>query len=51
MTTVSRSSSSVEQDAADVPLWAGNFRNLSGKLLGAHVVHSALILLWAGGMT
>lgn len=33
--------------------WAGNFRltNLSGKLLGAHIAHSALILLWAGGMT
>lgn len=33
--------------------YSGNFRltNLSGKLLGAHVAHAALILLWAGGMT
>lgn len=33
--------------------WAGNFRfvDMSGKLLGAHVAHAGLIVLWAGGMT
>ncbi|MDF5724585.1 MAG: chlorophyll a/b binding light-harvesting protein [Rhizonema sp. PD37] len=42
-----------EQRIPDVGWWAGNFRliNLSGKLLGAHIAHAGLIVLWAGGMT
>ena len=46
-------SSVMPQSESGFAWWAGNARliNFSGALLGAHVSHAGLIVLWAGAMT
>ncbi len=38
------------QKSVSIPWWSGNARltELSGRLLGAHVAHAGLMVLWAG---
>jgi photosystem II CP43 chlorophyll apoprotein len=46
----SKAQKSFPAEGESFPWWAGNARltNLDGRLLGSHVAHAGLIVLWAG---
>ena len=46
----SKATKSFPAEGESIPWWAGNPRltNLDGRLLGSHVAHAGLIVLWAG---
>ena len=53
MISTSNPNSNYSQDGTGFAWYSGNARliNLSGRLLGAHVAHAGLMVLWCGAMT